>query len=378
METPNMFHDPHDSGPAILGATWALTAAAIIVIALRFYVRQKVAHGLKDHDWVMLVALVLQIASQACITEAHKYGLGKHDEYLIMDPTMAWINILKWIYISTVPGVLASIAARISITLLLISLFGTKIWLKRWLIATTSLVAVLGTLSIIVTWAQVSPVEGLWNPLLPARRWDPMVQLSMVYLSGSVFALTDLTFVLFPILIIGNLNMPLQRRLGLCALMAGSLFSMVACVMRIVTAHESTIHETALGMLWAGLEQCLVIILGSAPTLPALRQMNLGFLRSFGTSLTSLVDLRSHWRRGHGSSSKPGGQASGSARSSGDEKAPSNAVVCERVPPPAAFDLEAARRTPSAESRNLYDSYEVMPDDYLGTRCDPPQHPART
>lgn len=53
-----MPHDPHDSGPAILGATWALTALCILVIALRFYVRTNLAQGLKSHDWIMLVALV--------------------------------------------------------------------------------------------------------------------------------------------------------------------------------------------------------------------------------------------------------------------------------------------------------------------------------
>ncbi|KAK2615037.1 hypothetical protein N8I77_001816 [Diaporthe amygdali] len=351
--------DPLDDGPAILGATWALTALSILVISLRFYVRIEVVQGLKAHDWVMLVALLLQIANQACITEAYRWGLGKHDQYLIVDPTMPWINLLKWIYISTVPGVCASIAARISVTLLLISLFGNKIWLKRWLITTTLLVAVLGILSIAITWAQASPVEGLWNPLLPARRLDPIIQESMVYLSGSVFALTDLTYALFPILIIRKLKMPFHRRLGLCVLMAGSLFSMAACIMRIVTAHHSNLHETALGMLWAGLEQCLVIILGTAPTLPAIRQMKLGFLRSFGTSLASLVE-RSPWRRGH--SSTPGGKGSESPRSSGDEKAAPNAVICERAPH-TTVDVEAASGTFSANNRNLYDSYEVMPDE---------------
>lgn len=196
-----MSPDPSDNGPAIMGTTWALTALSMVIIALRFYVRTNGAQGLKAHDWVMLIALVrsclatrdqliddhqqvLQIASQACITEAYLWGLGEHDEYLMMDPTMPWVNILKWIYISTVPGVCASIAARVSITLLLISLFGNKVWLKRWLITTTSLITVLGILSVVITWSQASPVEGLWNPLLPARRWDPIIMESMVYLSG--------------------------------------------------------------------------------------------------------------------------------------------------------------------------------------------------
>lgn len=163
--------------------------------------------------------------------------------------------------------------------------------------------------------------------------------------------------------------MPLARRLGLCVLLAGSLLSMAGCIMRIVTTHKSSLYQASMGMLWAGLEQCLVIILGSAPTLPALRQVKLGFIHNFGSSLASLVDLRSHWRRGHGS--KSGGQGSASERSSGDEKVPSNIVICERVGP-TEVDIEAGRQTISANDRNLYDSYEVTADEYESQR---PLHP---
>lgn len=154
--------------------------------------------------------------------------------------------------------------------------------------------------------------------------------------------------------------MPLRRRLGLCILMAGSLFSMVACVMRIVTAHQSNLYQTSMGMLWAGLEQCLVIILGSAPTLPPLRQIELGAFRSLGVSLASLIDLRSNWRRGRGSS---GRTDSAFPRSSGDEKARANIVICESSPPNDVVNVQATQGTHSAKRQNLFDSYERMPDE---------------
>lgn len=50
--------DPQDKGPTILGVTWAFTSLSVIVIALRLYVRIKLANGLKAHDWVMVLALV--------------------------------------------------------------------------------------------------------------------------------------------------------------------------------------------------------------------------------------------------------------------------------------------------------------------------------
>ena len=104
----------------------------------------------------------------------------------------------------------------------------------------------------------------------------------------AIFALTDLTFVLFPVLIIWKLNMRLHRKIGLCILLAGSVFSVATCVMRVATAREQNLFRTAWGMLWASIEQSMVVILGSVPTLPVIRKLEFSFIRNFSASLASL------------------------------------------------------------------------------------------
>jgi hypothetical protein len=134
----------------------------------------------------------------------------------------------------------------------------------------------------------------------------------------AIFAFTDLSFVIAPIFIIWWLHMPISRRLGLCVLMAGSIFCLVACVMRILTATNQSLYTSADGMLWAGLEQCLVIILGSAPPLAALRQLD--FVNRITASLPSIemsslfTSLKSYGRR---TSDETGGRR-GSDRNSSD------------------------------------------------------------
>jgi hypothetical protein len=105
---------------------------------------------------------------------------------------------------------------------------------------------------------------------------------------SAIFAFTDLSFALLPTIIIWRLQLPFSRRLGLCLLMAGSIFGFICCIMRMVTAARGSLYAAADGMLWAGLEQCLVIILGSAPTLPALRQVNfVGWISASFSSITN-------------------------------------------------------------------------------------------
>ena len=40
---------------------------------------------------------LLDIGSQACITESYAWGLGKHDKFLIEDTTDPWIEMVKWV-----------------------------------------------------------------------------------------------------------------------------------------------------------------------------------------------------------------------------------------------------------------------------------------
>lgn len=113
------------------------------------------------------------------VTEAFRYGLGKHDADLTVQQLT---QILKWNWISTTPALCVSILARISAAILLIRIFGRKKWLKWFLITFTSFQSVFAIVLMAMVWACTTPVQGIWNPLMPAKRWDPRVQEYSVYL----------------------------------------------------------------------------------------------------------------------------------------------------------------------------------------------------
>lgn len=252
---------------------------------------------------------ILELAFQACVTKAYEAGLGKHDASLSYDEA---VLLLKWTWISTTPAILVSVVARISIAVLLVRIFSRAKWLKIFLIYFTLLQSLAAVALIIIVWAQVSPVQGLWDVLLPARRWDTAIQQNMAYATqgeslaayallvrpidpaiAALFTFSDLTYVLFPTLIIFRLKMPLRQQLGLAVLMAASLFTMTASVMKCVTSQSSSATNAAfnasLAVLWSGIEQSLVIIMGCVPPLRALSKLDFGVFEDLRTSIASLV-----------------------------------------------------------------------------------------
>lgn len=89
--------------------------------------------------------------------------------------------------------------------------------------------------------------------------------------------------------------MPLRRKIGLALLMSMTIVTMVASIMKTVTSASAPTTGTdvqyaqSLGVLWAGIEQTFVIIMGCVPALRSFANLDFHFLRSISESLVSLL-----------------------------------------------------------------------------------------
>ncbi|KAI0173478.1 hypothetical protein GGR52DRAFT_543196 [Hypoxylon sp. FL1284] len=279
-------------GPMVMGVTWTFSILSIIVVAVRFWVRITVANILSVEDWLMLFAGMLNLACNSIVSVAYRWGMGKHDRDLTFDQL---INVLKWTWIQTVPGILSSVIARVSIAILLVRIFGTKTWLKWFLIVVTILQAVSNIAIIIAMWTQASPVEAVWNPVIPARRSDPRLLEYFGYVGGSFFALGDLTYVLLPVVIVWRLNMQFRRKVGLCVLLALSLFTFAISIVKTTLAQgdqqqgDDAVYNATMGIVFGLMEQSFVIMMGCAPPLRSMTKLKLASTLSFTTSLKRLI-----------------------------------------------------------------------------------------
>lgn len=111
---------------------------------------------------------------QCTITYSLRYGLGKHDRDL-----WPWdlIQILKWNWIALPGAVFTAVLARISVTILLIRLFGqVHRWFKWFLVLITSIQIISGLVLIPITFLQATPRRALYDIfMVDAYRWDPRV-----------------------------------------------------------------------------------------------------------------------------------------------------------------------------------------------------------
>ncbi|KAF2789983.1 hypothetical protein K505DRAFT_420135 [Melanomma pulvis-pyrius CBS 109.77] len=306
-------------GPWVVAVTWLFTAIAMLTTGIWFYGRRKKNMSPGWDCWLMLIATTIRIAFQCTITYSLKYGMGKHDRDL-----WPWelVQILKWNWIALPGAVVTSTLARVSVTILLIRLFGlVHKWFKWFLIIMTVVQVVGGIVLIPITFLQAQPTEALWNVFYPnATTWDPRVWLYTAYFVQSVNSFSDLTYVAFPVAFIWNLQMPARERIGLIFVMALSIFTMLMSILKtywIYTASQATKasvdvqYNATFQVLFGVLEQCVVIIMGC---IPSIRHVFLEsvLLSALGNSLASLLrSSRSRSVGGSGGSKLPSSSNAG-------------------------------------------------------------------
>jgi hypothetical protein len=236
----------------------------------------------------------MQLVDMGFLSKSSSWGLGKHDRDMTPEQL---INAGKWAWLYMIPGCFVAVLARISGGVFLIRLFGIHEWLKRYLIVFTVLQAIGGMLVLLTNFLAITPIEALWNPTIPDKRarYSPQVASITAYTTQSLFTMADLTYVLFPVIIVWNLHLNMKKKIGIILLMCTSLITMAVSIMKAITlAKVSGVAEPAytssLSALWAGLEQTLVIIMASVPALSAITKLNLG-IRRLTSSIAKSLNL---------------------------------------------------------------------------------------
>ena len=123
-------------------------------------------------------------------------GVGRHQYYLSLTPALLkqLSNAVMWTYISEPILILSTLWTKLSISIFLLRIFGTKM-LWRWgLYFIMAFAAATSISSAAIVLAQCQPVQKLWDPLISGSCWSPDIQLKIGdYNGGWLITSTNIT-----------------------------------------------------------------------------------------------------------------------------------------------------------------------------------------
>ena len=183
----------------------------------------------------LILGQILTVISAALLTSGIMYGIGRHMYYLdTHQQTMAF----KLDLISQPFSILSAGFGKVSIALLLLRIMVKNKPRQYFLYGLIACLMIINVVCIIIIMAQCSPVSALWDFSIKGRCWSPMVQRDYGFFQSckppssrdlkfystliviAFSALTDLVLALFPVILIWNLKMKKNVKVGLASAMS--------------------------------------------------------------------------------------------------------------------------------------------------------------
>jgi len=167
-----------------VGLIWmqtVLTAVATALVLARLYVRSTIVRKLGLDDLFIILGLILSIVTLALDGVQVHYGLGRHQYYLVFSQELmdGLTEAIKYGYITQMTLILSTMFTRVSICLFLLKIFGSrKVW-KYGLYAIMAFAVTTNIASAVTVPVQCTPIEKLWNPMVPGTCWSLGVQIGM-------------------------------------------------------------------------------------------------------------------------------------------------------------------------------------------------------
>ncbi|KAK8107917.1 uncharacterized protein PG998_009930 [Apiospora kogelbergensis] len=263
-----------DKGPTELVTCWTVTAISTLFVAGRLYVRGVLQRKLRSDDYLIILSLLCGYISTAFSTVATSYGNGKHFELLNLEQKQG----LSF-------GQRQPSLAVISLLTRILNPSTAHLW-YLWTMGLVCFASLLATVGVLL--GQCTPARSLWDFSITEKTcFDKSILIGYCVFAGSISAFVDLYLAIYPSLVLFRLQMPIKKKLALCAALG------IGSVSGVVAIYKSTripslgspdfSYDTSDLVIWTVIEGSTIIIASSIPVMQPLAEVIFG--RSiFGSS----------------------------------------------------------------------------------------------
>ncbi|PWY81691.1 hypothetical protein BO94DRAFT_587395 [Aspergillus sclerotioniger CBS 115572] len=218
-----------------------LLAIAIIMVTLRTSVRIFITKSLGWDDYLMLMGLlinqtlwILNIAKEGTSIAATYYGVGRHIYYLSAADA---VMVLKLNTIGQPLNLISFFFVKASILALILRL-KPKPMFKWILYIMLALMVVIIVTGVFISFAQCQPFAKNWDTTIPGTCWSHQAFINALYALQAITIFSDLCYMIIPIFILWDLQMPREKKLSVLGMIGVGCVSMVCSIAAIPFAQD--------------------------------------------------------------------------------------------------------------------------------------------
>ncbi|KAK0702006.1 hypothetical protein B0T26DRAFT_744917 [Lasiosphaeria miniovina] len=323
-----MLPPDEDRGPHLVAMFWTYTSIAAAMTGLRFYARLQIrAVGLDD--WMMLATVILFAIATSFVTYMASIGGSRHVYYLTMEQTL---RAVKFSWISQPWAIFCFATGKASVAFLTLRFIGRNTFWRKWIlyyIIVTIFIA--NGLGCIITFVQCDPPRALWTPDIPAKCWDPSVQLHYNYFLSAYNIAADIVLAILPATFISGLNLRREKKIALCVLLSLGFVAAIFSGLKVryldkLGARTDFTWNAYDIQVWTGAEAFVMMVCGNVPPLQVLWDRYVTHKLDSSWSRTPLK-YHSNGSNGNYSGSEKSGPSRHLNSSNSSQKGPSHTQV---------------------------------------------------
>ncbi|KAH7130865.1 hypothetical protein EDB81DRAFT_660635 [Dactylonectria macrodidyma] len=275
-------------GSQALGIMLGIFLGCLILYASRIYTHLTPTNRLGAPDYVISLAVILEIPILVLIGVSVSEGLGRYSYDI--SPENKGLILYK-LFVTGQIGIWVAFLARTSIAVMLIQLDVSLLW--RFLLYIAIFIQVATPFSLnVAMFAQCRPLSAMWEPVSGAKCWTkkqrdicyyfmiselpvdllPNTRLVVAKCKLGAAAASDITFAVMPGFIIWSLKRPLLERGVITVLMALGLSATGVVIARAIvtaniSANDDRMRKVVLLSILCRLEDGLLIAAACVPFL---------------------------------------------------------------------------------------------------------------
>ncbi|KAJ5081747.1 hypothetical protein NUU61_010011 [Penicillium alfredii] len=251
-----------------------VSVLAIIIVALRFFVRARIQRSrLEIDDWLISATLIPLIALLIMALIGGEYGLGKH---VWRASIQGMVKMKKILFAYLLVYLLELFMIKISILMFYRRIFGMN-WMT-WACLFCACGWMIGSTIAVLTACQ--PIAYFWTSTVNPYSGHERYNFYYYYIgNGAANVVTDFLILLVPLPIVWRLHMRTIQKVMVCSVF---LLGGFVCVASIVRLHFLTFLDDDVDItwnmgnvyVWSTVEACLGIVCACLPTIqPFLRSV---------------------------------------------------------------------------------------------------------
>ncbi|KAI1751275.1 hypothetical protein F4782DRAFT_187969 [Xylaria castorea] len=207
--------------------SWVLTGSVIVITIARILGRTLFMKQTGWDDFFMVLGSLSALVCSSLVVVGASYGLGKQEAEIGNPHDRS--EAIKYTILAPTFSIISSTSSKISILIFLIRLMGmsAKRWHIYFLWGLCALLVTFNSIAILLIVRFCDPPQKQWKPWLPGKCLDPEVQQYVAFVQSAYNALMDIIVAVFPALFISQLRITRRMKIGLSALMGGSILSVI-------------------------------------------------------------------------------------------------------------------------------------------------------